>query len=254
MDIRDISIVVPTRNEAGNIPFFLASLPPAIQLIVVDSSDDDTPDIALRLRPANTRIVRRICNIAQARQIGADAARTPWLLFTDADIAFAPDYFERLASLSPCDAAYGPKMSTTGFSNYYRWFARAQGWCHALGVAAASGSNLLMRRLALKAVGGFDLQLTCNEDSEVVWRIQRHGYRVRFDPGLIVYERDHRRLERGALAKTLHSATRCALLYLNLMPARWRSRDWGYWSQAGRRSRDHADDTRAHNGRSGVCN
>ncbi len=249
MDIHDISIVVPTCNEAGNIPFFLASLPDAIQLIIVDSSEDDTPDIARRLRPANTYIVQRACNIAQARQIGADVARTHWLLFTDADILFAQDYFERIRDISQGDVVYGPKLSVTGFANYYRWFARAQGWCHALGVAAASGSNLLMRRLALKAVGGFDPQLTCNEDSEVVWRIQRHGYRVRFDPGLIVYERDHRRLERGALAKTVHSAARCALLYFNLIPARWRGRDWGYWSHSHRPSAKSI-----HNRRSRACN
>ncbi len=230
MNIREITIILPTRNETRNLPFFLASLPDAIQLIVVDSSEDETPILARRLRPTNTTVVERPCNISEARQIGADLARTPWLLFSDADIAFAPDYFDLLSGIGRCDVVYGPKLSRDDFSNYYRWFARAQAVCQALGAPAASGSNLAIRRLALKAVGGFDRRLACNEDSEVVWRIQRHGYRTRFDPRLIVYERDHRRLKRGALAKTAHSALRCALLYLNLIPSRWRSRDWGYWS------------------------
>ncbi|MCS7061533.1 MAG: glycosyltransferase [Anaerolineae bacterium] len=249
MDSCDISIVVPTRNEANNLPFFLASIPDSIQLIIVDSSQDSTPALARRLRPINTHIVERMCNIAQARQIGAEVARTPWLLFTDADITFAPNYFERLQTVPPCDVVYGSKQSQTGFTNYYRWFTRAQGWSQALGIPAASGSNLLIRRPVLKAVGGFDQQLVCNEDSEIVWRIRRYGYRVRFDPGLIVYERDHRRLERGALAKTLHSGIRCALLYFNLMPSRWRSRDWGYWSVGRRRSREDNQ-----KGSSSVCN
>ncbi|MGQ9816125.1 MAG: glycosyltransferase [Candidatus Roseilinea sp.] len=230
MDIRQITVILPTRNEARNIPLFLASLPDAIQLIVVDSSDDETPRLVRNLRSANTTIVERDCNVSQARQAGADLARTPWLLFTDADVSFAPDYFDRLSSIARCDVLYGPKLSLDQFGNYYRWFARAQGLCHRLGLPAATGSNLIIRRLALKAVGGFDPQLSCNEDSEVVWRIHRYGYKTHFDPHLIVYERDHRRLQRGALAKTAHSSMRCALLYFNLLPSRWRGRDWGYWA------------------------
>jgi hypothetical protein len=55
--------------------------------------------------------------------------------------------------------------------------------------------------------------------------------RVAFAPGLVVYARDHRRLQRGTLRKTVHSIARCSLLYFNLMPDRCRSRDWGYWSE-----------------------
>jgi hypothetical protein len=47
---------------------------------------------------------------------------------------------------------------------------------------------------------------------------------------LIVYARDHRRLERGLLGKTAHSMARCALLYADLMPSTWREADWGYWN------------------------
>jgi hypothetical protein len=64
-----------------------------------------------------------------------------------------------------------------------------------------------------------------------MWRVKRRGYPVLFAPDLIVYARDHRRLEQGTARKTLHSISRCLLLYFNLMPARWRSHDWGYWSK-----------------------
>jgi hypothetical protein len=81
-------------------------------------------------------------------------------------------------------------------------------------------------------VGGFDPALVCNEGSEILWRVKRAGHRVEHDRKLIVYARDHRRLRQGKLRKTTHTLTRCALLYTNLLPARWRHRDWGYWNNA----------------------
>jgi GT2 family glycosyltransferase len=225
-----LSVIVPTRNEAHNVPAFLASLPPGVQLIVVDASQDATPELIQTLRPHNTLLLRYASTVTQGRQWGAEAAETTWLLFTDADVIFPPDYFERLRGYRGYDALYGPKLSTDEFRSYYRWFAQGQRLAHALGMPAASGSNLLVKRQVLKDIGGFDLELTCNEDSELAWRIKRRGYRVGFAPDLVVYARDHRRLHGGVARKTLHSWVRCALLYFNLMPSRWRKHDWGYWS------------------------
>lgn len=231
MELTQLTLIVPTRNEAHNIPGFLGSLPPAVKLIVVDASNDDTADLITALRPEQTLVIRHPGQIATARQIGAEMARTPWLLFTDADVVFAPDYFDRLPAYHRYDACYGPKLSTDAFIRYYRWFGRGQHFCQHLGIPAISGSNLLLRRKAFLKVGGFDLRLTCNEDSELGWRIKRAGYRLAFAPDLVVYARDHRRLHLGLTRKTLHSLTRCLLLYFDLIPAHWRSRDWGYWAR-----------------------
>jgi GT2 family glycosyltransferase len=226
----DVSVIVPTRNEAHNILPFLRSIPAYIPLVVVDSSDDGTPDLVKSHRPDNTLLLRRAVRISEARQVGAEAAQTGWFLFTDADVVFAPDYFDRLPGLLTHDLVYGPKYSADGvYQRYYRWFSRGQGLAHWLGIPAASGSNLLIRREAFLASGGFDLELTCNEDTEIVWRVRRAGYSVHFAPELKVYARDHRRLDRGVVRKTAHSFTRSFLLYFNLMPSRWRGQDWGYW-------------------------
>ncbi|MFN8473551.1 MAG: glycosyltransferase [Anaerolineae bacterium] len=230
MRLTDLTVVVPTRNERDNITAFLASLPREVELILVDASDDETPDLAASLRPHKTRVVRRPLRIPAARQLGGLIAQTPWLLCTDADVVFAPDYFDRLSAYGASDGIYGPKLSADEYAGYYRWFVRGQRLSHALGIAAASGSNLLLSRRAFLAVGGFDRRLIVNEDTEIVWRVQRAGFRVDFAPDLIVYARDQRRLQRGAARKTIHSVTRCALLYSGLMPDRWRSHDWGYWT------------------------
>jgi GT2 family glycosyltransferase len=227
----DLSVIVPTRNEAHNILPFMHSIPAHIPLVVVDSSDDETPNLVRAHRPENTLLLRRVVRISEARQVGAEAAQTGWFLFTDADIVFAPDYFDRLLEHLTHGLVYGPKFSADGaYRRYYRWFSRGQGLAHKLGIPAASGSNLLIRREAFFASGGFDLELTCNEDTEIVWRVRRAGYSVHFAPELKVYARDHRRLDRGVVRKTAHSLTRSLLLYFNLMPSRWRGQDWGYWS------------------------
>lgn len=230
MELSQLTIIVPTRNEAHNIPFFLNSLPPTINLIVVDASLDGTSDLVKTLRSDATLVISHPGHIAEARTRGAEVAHTPWLLFTDADIVFPPHYFDRLAAYLNYDACYGPKLSTDEFARYYRWFGWGQQVLHSLSVPAISGSNLLVKRRVLMEVGGFDLGLTCNEDSELGWRLKRSGYQIAFAPDLVVYACDHRRLRLGLARKTFHSLIRCSLLYLNLIPHRWRSRDWGYWA------------------------
>lgn len=230
MNCSELTVIVPTRNEARNIATFLHSLPPSIPLIVVDASTDRTPEIIARLRP-HTLVIRNRSTIPEARQLGAEAARTEWLLFTDADVIFAPDYFTRIEPHLDWDCFYGSKLSRGRFHRYYRWFSYGQQLCHRLGIPAASGSNLAVRRRALLEVGGFDPELVCNEDSELAWRMKRAGYRVGFACDAPVYATDHRRLERGMLRKTVHSLTRCLFLYTDLAPSRWRRGDWGYWSE-----------------------
>lgn len=226
------SIVVPTRNEAHNILPFLESIPAEVSLIVVDSSEDNTRDLINQHRLQNTIVINRTVNITTARQIGAAAAETDYLIFTDADVTFAPDYFDHLPEYLESGLIYGAKLSQDNFSTYYRWFMRGQALSHALGIPAASGSNLIIRRDVLQQVGGFDPELTVNEDTEIAFRVKRAGFPVSFAPGLKVYEQDHRRLERGVLRKTIHSVGRSLMLFFNIMPPRWKTRDWGYWKKS----------------------
>jgi glycosyltransferase involved in cell wall biosynthesis len=234
-----ISVVVPTRNERASIGRFLASLPDEVELIVCDASDDGTDQLVLRRRPRETRLVRTGESIAGARQAGAERSRGDILVFTDADVAFDPGYFDRLLALDDWDAVCGPKLSRDGYARYYRGVALAQRLTFALiGVAAASGSNMVLRRTALKRTGGFRADLTCNEDTELFLRAGRLGLRTRFDPELVVWAFDHRRLRRGVLRKSAHSLGRNMLLYLLCRrPAlpRLLLHDWGYWDPATRR-------------------
>jgi glycosyltransferase involved in cell wall biosynthesis len=235
--LEQVTIIVPTRNEAANIPAFLASIPAEPELIVVDKSIDGTPDVVRERRPRHTTLLECSESLTVARQKGAAAARTRWLLFADADVRFAPGYFDALAGLlgvtepQPPAMLFGPKLSADDYRGHYRRLARAQCVLAALSIPAASGSNLLVRTDAFAAVGGFDTALTCNEDSELAWRVARAGFPWRYDARLVAFATDHRRLKRGQLRKTLHTVFRCSALYLGLIPRRWRGHDWGYWGE-----------------------
>lgn len=108
---------------------------------------------------------------------------------------------------------YGTKLSLDDCAAHYSRLARGQAISHRIGIPAATGSNLLIRKSALAAVGGFDLDLQCNEDSEVVWRLKRHGYGVRFQADLAVFATDHRRLAAGGWKKafTRSRVVRCCI-------------------------------------------
>lgn len=229
MDLQNITIIVPTKNEEKNIPSFVSSLPPMVQLIVVDASSDSTPDLIRQIRPENTKIVYSHARIAEARNLGVDMARSRWLLFTDADCSFPPDYFPALHFLWPADAYYGPKISDGPYQQYYRNFSLWQERFDRFGIPAVSGSNFLVRRDVFQAVGRFDPQLLVNEDTELGFRLKKFGYWISFTPRLRVIANDHRRIVRGAFRKHLHSLSRCSLIYLDLFPRLWRGKDWGYW-------------------------
>jgi len=231
MNLEEITLIVPTKNEAPNIEYFLDSVSCDINIIIVDASTDNTCDIIQSRRQSSIQFIRDGGNIATARQLAAEHAKTDWLLFSDADVAFAKDYFEilRKINLSTHHAGLiGAKLSRKRYQYYYRLFSQWLKVCCTLGLPGASGSNMLVNRKVLMEIGGFDFCLSCNEDTELIWRLQRNGYRINYDGRLKVYEFDHRRLDQGIFKKTIHSLTRCALLLLGLK-AFLKKNDWGYW-------------------------
>ena len=230
MNLDDLTIVVPTRDEERNIFCFLDSIPSQINLIVVDAGSDRTANLVHLLRPERSLVVKSSKRISAARHLGAKLAKTPWILFTDADVHFSKDYFRIIQNISLPDAVYGPKLSKDEFKSYYLKIAKWQAISDRVQIPSVSGSNFLVDRNVYFSCGGFDQGLVVNEDSELGWRIQRNGFKIFYNPDLVTYAHDHRRLYHGIARKTFHSLLRCALLYLNLMPDRWRLADWGYWN------------------------
>jgi glycosyltransferase involved in cell wall biosynthesis len=230
-----VCLIVPTKDERQNLPGLLQTIPPEVELLLCDASTDGTGELALRIRPRNTRVILAPGTIAAARQLGAEQTARKLLVFSDADVTFAEDYFARLVVPGTWDAVCGAKLSLGDFKRYYRLVCTAQQLTFRLtGVATASGSNMVISRAAFTQLGGFRPELPCNEDTELFLRAQRLGLRVRFDPQLIVWAHDHRRLRRGLLVKSLHSLSRNLMIYATCRRRRLPDllkHDWAYWSQ-----------------------
>lgn len=235
MRLEELTVVVPTKNEAANVGPFLDSVDPRVALVVVDASTDDTRERIRRARPERTVIIEDEGTIPEARQLGLEAAETEWVLFTDADMSFGDGYWRAWEALDlgeKVGAVQGAKLSADDdYKTYYRLFSlgiRVMSW---LTVPAGSGSNMILRRRALVEAGGFDPALTANEDIYALWSVRKAGWRVIYAGGLRVYERDHRRLDQGRLKKTVHGWVRPLMLFTGLGGDRVRQSSWGYWTE-----------------------
>ena len=230
--VKNLTVIIPTKNEEKNIITFLNSLPDNVNLIVVDSSTDRTRDLINIRRPQHTTILFEKCNIPKARQIGAEHASTDWLLYSDSDMVFDRSYFQNLEKFQIPEntgAIMGGKHSRDKFRWYYLAYSSSIKFMSWLNIPIGSGSNMILKKEALDGVGGFDLSLSHSEDNDILWRIKKSGYKVVYRGNLKVYEMDHRRLEKGVFKKFIHGTLRAFFLITGINRKNVQKSDWGYW-------------------------
>ena len=81
-----VSIVIPAKNEARNLPLVFAELPENCEVILVDgNSTDDTVSVAQRLRPDITVIGQTREGKGNALACGFAAATGDFIVMIDAD-------------------------------------------------------------------------------------------------------------------------------------------------------------------------
>jgi glycosyltransferase involved in cell wall biosynthesis len=115
-----VSVVIPARNEASNLPFVLGHLPAELfEVILVDGhSDDDTVKIARKCRPD----IRVVCQgghgKGNALACGFAAARGDVIVMLDADGSTNPEEIPRfVATLQHgVDFAKGSRFAPGGGS------------------------------------------------------------------------------------------------------------------------------------------
>jgi cellulose synthase/poly-beta-1,6-N-acetylglucosamine synthase-like glycosyltransferase len=196
------SIIIPARDEAARLPRVIEGVRAAIaaaaapesafELIVVDhGSCDRTAAVARALR-ATLVDAARVPTIAAVRNRGAARSRGALLAFLDADCVPAESWLRRaVAAFEHPDvvAAGYPPRAEAGSS----WLVRAGS------IAAAPdtwrtepriarwlpSANLIVRRSAFIAAGGFDESLPTCEDYDLTVRLRRRGLLLA-DPGLRV--------------------------------------------------------------------
>jgi glycosyltransferase involved in cell wall biosynthesis len=130
-----------------------------------------------------------------ARNAGAEASRNGWLLFMDSDCLPDPGlldaYFARPPAAGTGVVAGGVRPAA-GQEGVFPRYARAR--THITEEPQVRGGfrpagitpNLLLRREAYVAVGGFHEGLASGADVEICWRIQDAGWRLEHRPDATV--------------------------------------------------------------------
>jgi len=115
-----VSVVVPTFNEAQNLPHVFARMPDVFEVIVVDGhSTDDTVEVARRLRPDAKIVLQNRKGKGNAMACGFAAVRGDIVVMLDADGSADPQEIPRFveALLSGADFAKGTRFAGGGGSS-----------------------------------------------------------------------------------------------------------------------------------------
>lgn len=230
----EITLLVPCHNAGRYLPRLVESVraqtvPFARILCYDDASTDDTLGVAAGL---GLEIIRGQTNRgpAFARNRLADAARTEWVHYHDADDLLLPAYVERMSSIllpdvdvAVCNMDWVTE-STGGLEVAWRYSGERLAFdpveanlTNPVGVIAC-----VFRLEALRRVGGFDESLRTWEDADLQVRLALAGTRYRALPEVLAIGL---RNQTGASSNADHM-TECQMRllegYAHSLPARYR--------------------------------
>lgn len=128
----EVSVVIPTLNEARNLPHVFSELPSDVgEVIVVDGlSTDGTPEVARTLRPDVKIVDQTGRGKGNALMCGFAAARGEMIVMMDADGSSDPAEIPRFigALKAGADFAKGTRFAKGGGSADITFLRRAGNW------------------------------------------------------------------------------------------------------------------------------
>ncbi|MEV6277724.1 mycofactocin biosynthesis glycosyltransferase MftF [Nocardia sp. NPDC051832] len=204
--LEDVTVIVPLYNNAEGLVRLLAALR-GHNVIVVDDGSDQPVQIprnrGTRCRVTVLRHDRRQ-GPAAARNAGLRAATTDFVAFLDSDVVPRSGWLEVMlghfsdpgvALVAPRIVALDPESTTLARYEHTRSsldLGRRESAVHSRGlVSYVPSAALLVRRRALLAEGGFDESMQVAEDVDLCWRLEKSGWRLRYEPAAHVAH-DHR--------------------------------------------------------------
>jgi len=127
-----VSVVIPTLNEAANLPHVLPRIPAWIdEVVLVDSqSTDGTTEAAMRLRPDIVILRQARLGKGAALRAGFDAARGDIIVTLDADGSTDPAEIPAFvgALLAGADFVKGSRFAQGGGTDDMEWYRRLGNW------------------------------------------------------------------------------------------------------------------------------
>lgn len=215
MTIPTLTIIICTHNRAGLLPLCLDSLgsqtasAERFTILVVDNaSTDHTRELVATYRqqyPHLDYVYEPITGLSHARNRGYLGALTPWVLYIDDDARALPDLVEQaLSTIEHEDFdAFGGRFVHWFYYGQPRWFpADFEGGGRPTMAEQATllgpgeffnGGIMAFRRSVLVDAGGFSTDygmrgemIAYGEESELQVRLRQSGYRLGYDPHLVI--------------------------------------------------------------------
>src|SRR5919112_6679420 len=203
----EVSIIMPVRNEAASLDAALPSVcsqvtDASVEVIVVDDHSTDSSRSIIERWAARDEHVRLVSSpsrgIPQALNCGLEAARGRYLVRVDGHSIIPSDYVQALLDhirSDTCEGAGGHKRAV-GQGSFGRAVAAAHGSRLGIGDSKYHFSQrqelvdhipfgAYVTELA-RAIGGWDEELSTNEDYDFDFRYQRAGGRLLLDPAIVV--------------------------------------------------------------------
>ncbi len=203
-DRTPVSVVVPFaggRTGADQLAANLArlNLRDRDELVVADNSAGGMPAVEL---PRRARVVRAAAERSayHARNAGARDATCEWLLFLDADCAPSPGLVDAYFSEpvpARCGAVAGAVRADPGQRALIARYARDRGFLNMAGASEGPGwriavaGNVIVRRTAFEAIGGFVEGIRSGGDVDISRRLLAAGWTIDARPRASV-EHHHR--------------------------------------------------------------
>jgi glycosyltransferase involved in cell wall biosynthesis len=192
------SIVIPARDEADRLERVLRAcrtaarrVPTETEIIVADHGSKDTTPAIARFLGARVVDATPARTIAGVRNRGAAVATGDVLAFLDADCVPSEEWLAAGLAIFDEQGRAGAAGLAPAIAPGEPWLSRASALFAAPRPPAGReearwlpSANLLVRRAAFEAVGGFDEDLVTCEDYDLTVRLRARGFTLLRDPGL----------------------------------------------------------------------
>jgi len=195
-----LAVIVPCYNSERTIRTCLSALinqqtDIPFEVLVVDSSEDRTPEIVQREFPGVRLIhLERRTFAGAARNVGLRATSSEFCLMIDSDCIAEPDLIQRAItriSTGEFDAVCGSlrngtPRSLSGSVGYFIEFKEYMPSAPERRDRTAPTANIIYRRESLERSGFFDDDMQLAEDILLNWKITASGGAILFDPRMQV--------------------------------------------------------------------
>lgn len=177
-----------------------------IEIVVIDNGSTDRTVEVVKSYASQFKLFRFSSitgvGLSLARNRGITEASAPWVLFLDDDARAAPNLIERILNIiNYCDFdCFGGRYLAWFKFGKPKWLPKQYGTMPKLLKAQGyidqpnlAGGVMIVKRSVLDKIGGFSIKLGMTdkvgygEDSEIQFRMLRKGYKLGFDPDLLIY-------------------------------------------------------------------